>query len=163
MECELYGRKIKYDEGKLWLWREKNANRILNNPYWFEWKGSIRTDGYKMLSLGKRIFYHRLVYYIHNQEWDIHDSSTDNSIDHIDRDKLNNNIENLRVVTNQQNQWNTNHMGYSFEKSRGKYRAVIRINKKTKHLGRFDTEDEARNAYLNAKAKHHHILPATPE
>ena len=47
--------------------------------------------------------YHRVVYKCYNPEWDINDSSRDNSIDHIDRNRLNNNINNLRVVNNSQN------------------------------------------------------------
>ena len=79
----------------------------------------------------------------------------DNLIDHIDRDKLNNNIENLRVVTNQQNQWNQNRKGYYFHKATGKYRACIRVDGNLKYLGYFENEDDARNAYLNGKAKYH--------
>ena len=79
----------------------------------------------------------------------------DNSIDHIDRDKSNNNIENLRVVTNAQNQWNRDVKGYSFHKATGKYAARINVNYKDKHLGLFENEDDARNAYLNGKGKYH--------
>ena len=81
----------------------------------------------------------------------------DNQIDHIDRNPLNNNIENLRVVTNQENGWNQYAKGYSFNKENGKYRAQIRVNGKNIYLGYFENEDDARTAYLNAKAIHHII------
>ena len=106
--------------------------------------------------------YHRVVYWIHNPEWDIDDNCRDNSIDHIDRNPLNNSIENLRVTTHSQNMWNQDCKGYSFNKSSGKYCAQIVVNGKHKHLGLFVSEDEARQAYLNAKAIHHHIPQATP-
>ena len=163
MECELYGRKIKYDEGKLWLWRERWGKRKLKNPYWYELKGALDKDGYRQVNINYKIYkFHRVVYWINNKNWKLHDSSTDNSIDHIDRDKSNNNIENLRVVTNQENSWNQDCKGYSFHKARGKYAAEITVNGKKKHLGRFENEDDARNAYLNAKAIHHRIPQATP-
>jgi len=95
------------------------------------------------------------VYYLHNKEWAIDDSSRDNYIDHIDRNKLNNSIENLRVVTHTQNQWNRNGKGYYFRK--GKYAARIIVDGKHKHLGLFETEYEAHQTYLDAKAKYHVI------
>ena len=153
MECEFNGRKIKYEEGKLWLWRELKSKP----SYWLELKGWIdKGTGYRRVSINDKIYlYHRVVYFIHNQEWNIRDNCRENSIDHIDRNPLNNNIENLRVATNQQNMWNTDCKGYSFNKARGKYVARIKVDGKHKNLGYFVNEDDARNAYLNAKAKHH--------
>ena len=164
MECEFNGRKIKYDEGKFWVWREKWGKLKLKNPYWYELKGKFNNKtGYTALLINCRYFYyHRVVYFIHNPDWDIHNSSQDNSIDHIDQDKLNNSIENLRVVSHSQNMWNRDAKGYSFCKARGKYEAEITVNGKRKRLGRFENEDDAMNAYLNAKAIHHRIPQATP-
>ena len=158
MERELDGRLLKYESDKIWVWREKRGNQKLKNPYWLEAKGCVNTTGggYRRVSISiKHYSYHRLVYFLHNNDWDIHDTSRDNYIDHIDRDKLNNNIENLRVVTNAQNLLNTNAKGYTFRKARGKYQAVIQVDGKLKHLGMFVSEDDARNAYQNAKKKYH--------
>jgi hypothetical protein len=157
MDCELNGLKIKYDEGKMWAWREMWSKHKLKNPYWFELKGCVnKGNGYKVVGINNKLYpYHRVVYFLHNNEWDIHDTSRDNSIDHIDRDKLNNSIENLRVVTNQQNMWNQNRKGYYFHKPNGKYVAYISVDGKQKHLGCFVSEDDARNAYLLAKEKYH--------
>ena len=80
-----------------------------------------------------------------------------NHIDHVDRNRLNNSIENLRVVTNQENQWNQDCKGYYFHKARGKYEAQIKVNGKVKYLGMFMTEQEAAAAYLQAKAIHHQL------
>ena len=165
MECEFNGKKIKYEEGKIWLWRETSGNRTLNNPDWCELKGTIhKSTGYRHLGINKKKYlYHRVVYFLHNDDWDIHDSSMDNMIDHIDQDRLNNNIENLRVVTHSQNQWNQDCRGYTFHKPSEKYVAQIMVNGKQNYLGYFENEDDARNAYLNAKALHHRIPQATPE
>ena len=153
MDCELNGRLLKYEDGKLYVWREINYKP----SYWFELKGSVhKITGYRCVMINKKNYlYHRVVYFLHNHDWDIHDTCRDNSIDHIDRDKLNNNIENLRVVTNQQNLWNQNCKGYYFNKPNGKYKAQIMVNEKNNYLGRFVSEDDARNAYLLAKEKYH--------
>lgn len=84
---------------------------------------------------------------------------TELEIDHIDRDRLNNNINNLRCVTRIQNCRNTNkivnkittskYKGVSFYKSRNKWVAKITINYKGIHLGCFDSEDDAGIAYNN--------------
>ena len=103
---------------------------------------------------------HRLVYKAYHPMWNIMDSSMNNCIDHKDRNKINNHIDNLRVVTHQENNFNrTSTKGYTFykEKNKNKYRAVIKINKKNIHLGYYDNETHAREAYLDAKAKYHHI------
>lgn len=152
MECELDGRKIKYEDDKVWVWRE-----LKTKPSdWWELKGCVTKDGYRQVNINNKIYqHHRLVYFIHNPEWDIHNSSTDNMIDHIDRNQLNNSIENLRVATNTQNQWNRDVKGYCFNKASGKYRAQIRVDGKLKHLGLFVNEDDARNAYLIAKKIYH--------
>ena len=71
---------------------------------------------------------------------------------HINHDKLNNNIENLRIVSYQQNQFNrSNVKGYYFHKQNKKYRAHIQLNKKEIHIGYYNTKEEAREAYLRAK------------
>lgn len=100
---------------------------------------------------------HRIMYHAYNPAWDIMNSSLDNSIDHLDRDRTNNNIENLRLVTNQQNCFNRNVKGYCWHKRDKKWQASICINKKAIHLGTFDTELEASTAYQTAKLIHHII------
>jgi hypothetical protein len=79
-------------------------------------------------------------------------------IDHINGIKTDNRICNLRSVTHQQNQWNRNTAkGYYFDKNANKYRAEIRLNNKNIYLGLYHSEEEARNAYLQAKEIYHKI------
>lgn len=79
-------------------------------------------------------------------------------IDHINGNKTDNRIENLRDVTQQQNQHNrTTAKGYSWNKLEKKWKAHIRLNNKGIHLGTFDKEEDAREAYLNAKEIYHII------
>lgn len=85
---------------------------------------------------------------------DIMGRSEGMQIDHIDGNGLNNQKSNLRFVTvrqNAQNKKNINktskYPGVRWDKDRNKWRANIYINGKTKHLGRFESEEDAFCAY----------------
>ena len=78
-------------------------------------------------------------------------------VDHINGDKLDNRRNNLRIVTNQQNQYNSKsrkgiskYKGVSWHKTAGKWRAYIGVDGKFKHLGLFTDEKEAALAYDRA-------------
>ena len=87
-------------------------------------------------------------------------------IDHINRDGLDNRIENLRDVTHQVNMQNVsskkdwklhgcNLTGVSWDKSTQSWKSSICINGKQKHLGRFKTQESAHEAYLIKKREIH--------
>jgi hypothetical protein len=78
-------------------------------------------------------------------------------IDHINRVRNDNSVSNLRAVTKLQNSFNQIGKGYNFISERNKWMARIGINNKVKNLGYFDTKEEAKNAYLDAK-KIYHII-----
>lgn len=79
-------------------------------------------------------------------------------LDHINGIKHDNRIENLRSVTRQQNSFNfTKSKGYTFSKTKNKFRAKIYVGGKTIHLGYFEKEEDAREAYLIGKQKYHII------
>lgn len=78
-------------------------------------------------------------------------------IDHINQIKSDNRICNLRSVTKQQNSYNKKTKGYSYSNKRGKYIAQIALDGKVKNLGGFNTPEEARQTYLDAK-KIYHII-----
>jgi hypothetical protein len=78
-------------------------------------------------------------------------------VDHIDRNPENNKLENLRYVTNQENNFNRGAKGYSYRKNNNKWVSCLRINGESIYLGVFDTELESKNAYLESKLKHHVI------
>ena len=115
------------------------------------------TRGYIQIWINGRAYsLHRLIYLYHNPEWDITDISPENEIDHDDRVKINNKIENLRIMDHSGNNRNkdkrTNcssiYKGVHWDKQRNKWRAQISINGKTKHIGWFDDENEAGLMYL---------------
>jgi hypothetical protein len=80
-----------------------------------------------------------------------------NCIDHINGIKTDNRILNLREVTKQQNAFNTKAKGYTLHKPSGGLRASIMLNGKRIGLGYFTNEEDAHNAYLEAKKKYHII------
>jgi hypothetical protein len=98
----------------------------------------IVLDGHNYLA-------HRLAWFYVHGEWP-------HLIDHINEIKSDNRLCNLREVPKAVNQ-------YNMAKSRGYYRlptgrwaAYIHKDQKKHHIGVFDTEEEAHNAYLRAKA-----------
>ena len=143
---------FEYRDGKL-FWRKATGRRVKIGDQ----AGCLRSDGYRTIMLNKKQYFeHRLIFLMFNPKWDIFDYSL--QIDHINGKKNDNRIENLRLVTNQENHFNlTKAKGFYWQKQNQKFHAGIRINGKQKYLGCFDTEEMARSAYLIAKKKYHVI------
>lgn len=90
---------------------------------------------------------------------------TDTSVhvDHINGNKLDNRKSNLRLCDRRQNLQNrtkqaNNQSGYKgvvYDKARCRWKAEIGYNGKRKHLGRFDSAEEAYAAYCEAAVKYH--------
>ena len=84
-------------------------------------------------------------------------------IDHINGDKLDNRIGNLRLASRGQNATNataqkssrTGLRGVHYHRDAKRYRAQLSKNGKTTSLGYFDTPEQAHAAYLNAARKVH--------
>ncbi len=81
--------------------------------------------------------------------------------DHINSIRADNRLENLQYITPQQNTQKRKTMngrnvkGYTLKN--GKYVAKITVDYKTFYLGSYDTEEEARQAFIDAKLKYHNI------
>ena len=107
--------------------------------------------GYRSSSMnGQMIKGHRVAWAIYYGEW------PDGFIDHINRDRADNRISNLRVVSRQENNSNVSsakgssskYVGVYFApKKRNPWVANIKLNGKSKYLGGYATEDEAGDAY----------------
>jgi hypothetical protein len=113
--------------------------------------------GYKTVKIkNKNYKQHRIIFYICN-------GYLPNFIDHIDRNKLNNNSDNLRPSVLNGNNHNIsipchNSSGYKgvyWYKPRNRWRSMIKINKKQITLGNFKTKQEAAIAYNEAAIKYH--------
>ena len=111
-----------------------------------QFKIYIRKQGgdtwYAAISInGKKILLHRYLMGVHEEEYSIK-----KVVDHINGDKLDNRIQNLRVCEHKDNMKNIRKgskvIGVSQLKN-GKWSARIMHNDKGMHLGYFDTEQEA--------------------
>jgi len=147
------------DTGKLY-WKERPVKYFKNPNYTKRWNtrwagkealtaitrrksGQIaRLDGYVF---NKNYHTHRIAWLIYYGEW------PKNQIDHINQDPTDNRIENLRDVTQLENLKNqalrsnnkSGYIGVHFEKSKQKYRARVQINNNRKHIGYYNTIEEA--------------------
>jgi hypothetical protein len=134
------------------LWNKKYSNKPC---------GCRSDNGYFHTAMfDKNYRNHRIVYAIANNTNDFQDFQ----IDHIDNNKLNNNPENLRLATCSQNKFNTgkqknNTSGYKnifFIKKTQKYISTVKINRKSIHIGTFETLElaiEARDEKIKEIAK----------
>lgn len=96
-------------------------------------------------------------YYVHKIIYEMFNGAFAGAVDHVDQDKTNNLISNLRLATKSQNEANTkirctNTSGYKgVTKFDTRWRAKIDFNKQQIHIGIFDTKEKAAEAY-NQKA-----------
>jgi hypothetical protein len=122
---------------------------------------SVGTSGYRINSLCinsnvKTLMIHRLVAetFIGN--------SNGMQVNHIDGNKLNNNVSNLEYVSGRENIQKyyfttinkTKRLGATYNKATKKWRSFIRVNGKQIYLGFYETELEASNVYNEAVKKY---------
>lgn len=100
------------------------------------WSWSLGAQGYPCARRGP-VTLHR---FIMGQPW----------IDHIDRDKLNNQRSNLRVATNAQNAQNrpatvgtSRYRGVCWDQQLQKWRARGKLDRVSHHIGLYDDEETA--------------------
>ena len=117
-----------------------------------------RTDGYRKIYVaGIRYKMHRLIYKFFNGDFDesLH-------VDHINGDRSDNRIKNLRIVMCEENTRNrklstkntSGYMGVSYVKKCGKWKASVGYNGKDIHLGFFDKIEDAIKARKEADRKY---------
>tara|TARA_R110002012_G_scaffold254961_1_gene434120 strand:+ start:225 stop:764 length:540 start_codon:yes stop_codon:yes gene_type:complete len=147
----------------VWYWKECKTKQ----DYWYKINVYLYTNpktGYQKYNLminGKTCVLSRVIYKCYNNDWDITDSGKNNFVDHINNNSLDNRIVNLRILTNQQNQFNRNTRGTHFRKDWNPHNfwtAGITINGKRICKSGFETEEEAHQHYLILKQKYH-IIP----
>lgn len=116
--------------------------------------------GYRKVNIGGAKFrLHRLAWLYMTGEW------PKNDIDHINGIRSDNRIANLRDVPRSMNLQNSKHKklgatglaGVTIKRNTftTKYLAQIKANGKWNNLGRYDTPEEAHEAYMAAKRKLH--------
>lgn len=105
-----------------------------------------KTDHYRYIGMGgRKMAAHRLVFLY------VYGKLPEKQVDHIDRDRTNNRLANLREATPRVNTLNrglqsnnsSGTVGVYWDADRGKWNAQIKDHGKTKHLGSFLGLDEA--------------------
>ena len=145
---------LSYDKNTgIFRWKVRKAYKIKIGDI----AGNLRKDGYKRVMIDEKLYSaHRLAWLYVYGEFPKHE------IDHINHNKGDNRISNLRDVTrgeNRKNLANQRHntsgtTGVAWYKPYKKWVARIRVNGKQKHLGYFDNINEAKIARQKAKIKY---------
>ena len=118
--------------------------------------GTKTPQGYLVVKiLGKKYPAHWIVWVLNRGEWPTR-------LDHINGNRADNRIENLRESSHTENMWNaksrngqTRVKGVVWEKSKERYRVRMRVNGQRLSFGHFKTLDEARSAVQAARTKYH--------
>jgi hypothetical protein len=130
----------------------ERMNRSIGKP-----TGSLTALGYIIIGIyGGKYYAHRLAWFWVHGEW------PESLVDHIDGNKTNNKIINLRLATHGQNLSNSkvsikNTSGFKgvvFQPESGNWIAKIKVNYDGYHLGSFKTKIEAAMAYDEAAIKY---------
>lgn len=148
-----------YQDGQ--LIRKVSRGRGKTGGRWKEGTvlGTKTSGGYVLASVDYALYkLHRLIWLWHYGQFPLF------CIDHIDGNPSNNRIENLREATDAQNMQNqrrprsNNKLGVQgVYKVNTRFRSVLTTNGISKHLGYFDTPEEAHQVYVTAKRKQHNF------
>lgn len=112
--------------------------------------GRLTGEGYYQTSIQYTpLLNHRIIWFLRHGKWPA------GQVDHIDGVRTNNHPDNLRDVTHAENLQNQLVKGYAWVARRQKWWAQISVDGKRRHIGYFTNEEDARAAYLAAKAKYH--------
>ena len=154
---------FRYDQetGNL-FWRKRDRKHFSRDIDWKMFNtrfadtqiSHVNDGGYICVRFnGKQTRAHRIIWLMVHGYW------PENQIDHIDGNRLNNRIKNLRCVTNAENSMNrktirsnSGYKGVHKLKNSDKYIATIKKGYTHYNLGRYDTAEEAHAVYC-AKAK----------
>jgi len=139
-------------ETGVFTWRLKPCDRIAAGMV----AGGEGGRGYSQICIGRtRYQSHRLAWFYVYGEWPIH------QIDHINLDRADNRIANLREATPSQNGSNRKSSpktsnplkGANWDKRKKNWVARICIDRRVICLGRFKTAEQAHDAYMQAARK----------
>lgn len=138
-----------YKDGKLYWKESRCCNKIKAGSE----SGAINAGGYRQVKINYKLYTtHRLVFLLFN-------GYLPDTIDHINGNKLDNRIENLRECSVQQNTFNSKKSlsntsgikGVTWCNGRNKYKAQIQLNGKTHFFGYYDDKFEAEKIVIEKR------------
>lgn len=157
--AELLHKIFAYEDGEL-RWKQPTGPRVKAGDVAGQ---ALSSHGYKTVQLfGKTHKAHQLIYVM------FHDAKA-GEIDHINGNRSDNRIENLRVVTRSQNCSNqriqtrstSGFKGVTFLKKNQVWRARIKTQQKEIYLGSFANKEDAAHAYNQAAIHHFGVFAKT--
>jgi hypothetical protein len=145
--CKIFNYLLAREDG---LVKNINPKGKYANPNWND--GCNRGSGYRAIAIKKTMYnIHRLIAMSFLENFD-----ASLRVDHIDGNKRNNSIKNLRMACIRQNAQNQKRhregrlVGASYNATNGKWRSLVGHQSKIIHLGYFDTEILAHESYKKA-------------
>ena len=154
LTVDLLNELFDYDKetGNL-IWKRKSSAKVKVGDI----AGTLKSNGYICVGINHNSYRaHRLIFLMHK-------GYLPKTIDHINRDKLDNRIENLRAATVSQNQYNrktnanntSGYKGVSWHTENKNWVGRINLEGKTIHLGAFDNVEEAAEVVRKAREELH--------
>ena len=137
LAADLLHELFEYRDGKLY-WKQPGKSRQMGKP-----AGSVIGDGYACIRIQYKL------YRVHRLVWVMYGNEPVPYIDHINGEKLDNRIENLRAATHSQNcmnrcQRSDNKSGVKGVRlKKGKWYGSIVLNGKTHSAGYFIEKEDA--------------------
>lgn len=148
---------LNYDpETGVLTWRVRKAIRTAPGSV----AGTVNAEGYRRVEIDGRAYAaHQLAWFMTHGAWGRP------LLDHINGDRLDNRLCNLRVADNFLNHQNrrkgwrnsvSGMLGVDYvARGKSRWRARILVDGKSIYLGRYGTAEEAHAAYLEAKRRMH--------
>lgn len=151
LECfEIIGRDLIWRERPAHHHRSQRMHTRFNRKFPGLVAGVMSSDGYRVVTIdGVPYKAHRIV-------WKMTHGTEPEILDHRDHDQQNNAPENLREATQSQNFFNSprpknntsGFKGVTQDKVTGRYRAMIGDSGRPRHIGCYQTAEEAARAYM---------------
>mgnify|MGYP003662158360 CR=1 FL=1 len=142
---------FEYKDGNLYWKTDRFTKKCMGKK-----AGSKCKNGYEHIQINyKYIYNHRAIFLYHH-------GYLPKILDHINGIRDDNRIENLREVTSFQNAWNmktklgsSGVKGVTWDKAHKKWLAQLRAKNKKIYIGRFESLEDAEQAYKNHLQLHH--------
>lgn len=147
------GEFLRYEPETGHLYWLKRPGRFTSKAKPGQVAGAKNAGGYMVINFRRRMFYcHRIAWALVHGTWPV------SQIDHIDGDKANNRIANLRLCNHRQNACNSvkrpgasGTVGVTQVKQTGRWKAQVSENGKHRFIGTYASKHEAAAAYWSAK------------